>query len=126
MANDRAVRGARIRDGRHGHYEKGGTPLEGWTCGEGYQRAVTGVVEAEEKMRTRSHYNTAYGVLMSAFVVAPLGALGAGLMVDDHGTRTAVIATGAAVGLTSFLIGLGMAYLASGELHDAVHLYNGP
>jgi hypothetical protein len=112
--------------GRHGAYQKGGVQIEGWTCGEQYQRAVTGVPEAEAMMARCARHNAAYGALLSGFVVLPLAGLGVGeLFVHDAHTRDVVLGTGVIVGLSSFALGLVMGYESGVELREAVQLYNG-
>lgn len=111
-------------DSRHGHFEKGGIALDGWTCGEQYERAVAGVPAAEDLIESCSRSNTAYGVLMSAFAVLPITGFGIGLVTSDHATRDVVIGTGVGLGLAAFAVGLVMGYRANTTVREAVHVYN--
>jgi len=113
-----------VSSGRHGAYEKGGITIDGWNCGEAYQRAVTGVPEAEALMRECSSYIKAYGALMTGFVVLPIGSIAGGAPIDDHGTRDAVIGVGVGLALTSFALGLVMGHVATTKRAEAVHIYN--
>ena len=109
--------------GGHGHYEKGGVDLSGLTCGEQYQRAVAGVPEAEDAMRGCERSTKAYGWLMTGFIVLPAASLGVGLAVDGP-ARGDVIATGIALGVVSFAVGVIMGVRGRYQLGDAVHLYD--
>ncbi len=112
-----------VAEGRSGHYEKGGAVLDGYTCGERYQDAVAGVPEALDEMQTCSHYNTAYGVLMSSFVVLPLGGL-ATSMAFDGTTRRDIRWGGFVTGLAAFAVGFALVPFEREHRRRAVRLYN--
>jgi hypothetical protein len=112
-----------VRAHRHGHYAKGGVALDGWTCGEQYHRAVTGVAEAEDLMASCSGYNTAYAALLTTFV-ASLAVTGTAPGTTEDGTRTAIVATSLGVGLTSFALSFVMGYHANKRLAEAVRVYD--
>lgn len=112
-----------VHEGRHGHYEKGGAVLDGWTCGERYQAAVAGVPEALDEMRSCSRFNTAYGILMGSFVVLPLGGLAASTAFDGS-MRRDIQLTGLLTGFAAFAIGYALVPFEIEHEKRAVQLYN--
>jgi hypothetical protein len=112
-----------VRHGTHGHYEKLSTELEGTTCGEQYMRAVTGIPQAEDLMRTCYRDNMIYGAGMLGFVAFPLAGLVTGFETSGT-TRDAVVGTGIGLGVASFAIGFIAGIYSSFRLGDAVRAYN--
>ena len=112
-----------LRHGTHGHYEKLSTELEGTTCGEQYMRAVTGVQEAEDLMRTCYRDNMIYGAGMLGFVAFPVAGIVTGIETSGT-TRVAAFGTGIGLGAASFVIGFIAAIYSSHRLSDSVHAYN--
>jgi hypothetical protein len=109
---------------RHGYYEKGGVELDGWTCGEQYQRAVAGVPEAVAEMESCSHYNTAYGLLMSGFVLGVATSFGAWLSPLDPSVKRDVAYGGFVTGLTSFLVGYALVPFEIDHMKRAIRIYD--
>ena len=107
---------------RHRSYEKGGVALDGWTCGEQYQRAVAGVPEAEALMHDCAGDTQLYGGLMSGFILAPGLGAAAGELFDSG--RARLFDIGAFVGVASFAAALLFGVRAAEERDDAVRAYN--
>jgi hypothetical protein len=112
-----------VSHGRHGHYEKLDTPLEGTTCGEQYMRAVTGVPQAEDLMRDCYRDNMIYGAGMLGFVAFPVAGLITSSETSDS-ARPAILGTGLGLGVASFAVGFIAAIYSSYRLSDAVGVYN--
>jgi hypothetical protein len=104
----------------HGHLDKGGEPLDGFTCGEKYQTAVTGVPDAEREMRACWQANAiSGGGFLGALVLVPITIETA----RDGGSRTLVDIEAGAIA-TSFLIGYIAAFIAGDHLIRAIDVYN--
>jgi hypothetical protein len=103
-----------------GHLEKGGAPLDGFTCGEKYQAAVTGVPDAEREMRACWQANAIYGGgILGWLVLMPITIATA----REGGPRALVDVEGGAIA-TSFLIGYIAAIIAGRHLNRAIDIYN--
>ena len=103
-----------------GHLEKGGVPLDGFTCGDRYAAAVTGDTEAEAEIATCGRYNEYYGAGMIGAIGLSTGALIGG---DVGLSRTGVEIT-LAVAATSFLVGYVSAFVSGHHLNEGVRIYN--
>ena len=114
-----------IRNGRHGSYAKAGVPLSGTTCGEQYQRAVTGNAEAERLMAECSTATMAYAAFETGFVVLPgLGLAAGAVFGHDHDATGRWFAAGATLGVASFIAGFVMGWRAGGLRDHAIRVYN--
>jgi hypothetical protein len=103
-----------------GHLEKGGEPLDGFTCGEKYQVAVTGVPDAEREMRACWQANAIYGGgILGWLVLMPITIATA----REGGPRALVDVEAGAIA-TSFLIGYIAAFIAGNHLNRAIDVYN--
>jgi hypothetical protein len=113
-----------VQHGRHGGYEKGGVELAGTTCGEQFQRAVSGVPEAEAMM-ARCHTGTmVYAAGMLGFLVLP-GAAAATYVLTGSGTvHDAAFPVGFSLGMLAFGVGYIATFWASARLDDAVEIYD--
>lgn len=111
------------REGRHGHWDKGGVHLQGWTCGEQYRRAVAGVPEAEAEITDCRHSVALYGAMMSVFVLAPLAGIGASEAID-HKVDGAWFDGGIGIGGAAFLVGFAAAFAAISQQDQAIDIYN--
>jgi hypothetical protein len=109
-----------VHEGRQGHYEKGGYPVDGWTCGEQYRRAVAGNDAAEARIDSCRRYMTAYGVLMGTFALAIPTSIGVAVETDNRFAR----GTAVGVGIASFAVGLVMGYIGNRRLREAARIYN--
>ncbi|HEY3805054.1 MAG TPA: hypothetical protein VGL61_20730 [Kofleriaceae bacterium] len=103
-----------------GNLRKGGAALDGFTCGERYEDAVSGVPAAEAEMRACWKANVVYGLGIGLALVAVPGAF-----VTEHygGSRTAVGAE-AGFAAASFLVGYIAAFVAGHHLNRAIDIYN--
>jgi hypothetical protein len=94
------------RDGRRGHWAKGGVQLQGWTCGEQCRHTIT-----------------LYGAMMSVFVLAPLAGIAASEAVD-HRVDGGWFDAGVGIGGAAFLVGFAAAFVAISQQDEAVDIYN--
>ncbi len=103
-----------------GKLEKGGVPLDGFTCGETYETAVAGVREAETEMRACWQANVLYGGgILGSLVLAPVA-----LVTAHDGGSHALVDTELGAMATSFLVGYIAAWLAGHQMNRAIHVYN--
>ena len=112
-----------VRNGTHGHYEKGGVQLLGTTCGEQYHRAVAGVPEAEELVDSCERFTIGYGIGMGVFV-AGLASAGVFEATLDGSAQKSAATASLATAITGFAVGLVMARFSIDRMARAVHVYN--
>jgi hypothetical protein len=113
----------RSRASHHSHWEKGGVELGGLTCGADFERAVSGVPEAEARMADCRRSTTIFAIGASGFVVLPLAGIGVGELADHDATGRWFVA-GAALGGAAFVVAFIAAYEALAQQDDAIHIYN--
>jgi hypothetical protein len=103
-----------------GNLVKGGVSIDGFTCGETYSTAVTGVREAETEMRACWQANVVYGAgILGALVLGP-----AALVTAHEGGSHALVDTELGIMATSFLVGYVAAWIAGHHLNRAIRVYN--
>ncbi|HEY1547852.1 MAG TPA: hypothetical protein VGG28_08530 [Kofleriaceae bacterium] len=103
-----------------GSLEKGGVAVDGFTCGETYSAAVTGVPEAEREIRACWQANVVYGAgILGSLALVPVAITTA----HEGGPRALVDVEVGAIA-TSFLIGYVAAWIAGNHLNNAIHVYN--
>ena len=104
-------------------YKKRGVSLGDDTCGDQYMRAVTGVPEAEDLMRSCARGKRGFELGLLGAVAFPL----TGVAIDEWGPRSAgspAVYAGIGLGVTAYLIGLASNLWAGYKLDDAVTVYN--
>jgi hypothetical protein len=107
-----------------GEYRKGGVRLGEPSCDDAYMRAVSGVPDAEELMRSCHRYHRAFFVAEMAVLAIPLTAIIADTSDGDRlNLNTAVEVTGGLT-LVAFVIGMLMLSDSNDQLDRAVHVYN--
>jgi hypothetical protein len=103
-----------------GNLEKGGVAIDGFTCGEKYQAAVSGVPDAEREIRACWQANATYGLgILGSLVLAPVA-----LVTDHEGGSHALVDAELGAVAASFLVGYIAAFVAGHHLNRAITIYN--
>ena len=103
-----------------GNLEKGGVAIDGFTCGEKYQAAVSGVREAETEVRACWQANVVYGAgILGALAFVPIT-----IVTAREGGPHALVDTEAGVAVGMFLVGYVAAWIAGNHLNRAIRVYN--
>jgi hypothetical protein len=103
-----------------GNLEKGGVAVDGFTCGEKYKAAVSGVREAETEMQACWQANVVYGAgILGALAFVPIT-----IVTAREGGPHALVDTEVGVIAASVVVGYIAAWIAGHHLNRAIHTYN--